>query len=286
MIYVDLNSNFFARNSTFLNHSTQLRGAVIHGSQNSNIDLVESIIFHNQAKFGGAIYSANCTLHIVDTILDSNKAIDGGVLHAVFSNVHINNSLCISNSAETYGGCMYVVTSNVSLVYSDVSLNKGYSGGAVMLLSNSDFSAVKTKFYNNTAVTLGGVIYQRRGGHMALDQCSFRYNRVNTTFGIYGSDIEIIEAHEIRVSQSEFVHTARDTCTTISFNRWEGNFSMSLITIKTNISYGLKNLSSTDPLFLHKAAKLYWMYINGGGNAVDRVVKQNETNYASRKYMC
>ena len=286
VIYVDLNSNFFARNSTFLNHSTQLRGAVIYGLQNSNINLVESIISHNQAKFGGAIYTANCTLHIVDTILDSNKAIDGGVLYAVFSSVHINKSLCINNSAETYGGCMYIVTSNVSFIFSDVSFNNGYSGGAVMFLSNSDFSAVKTKFYNNTAVTNGGVIYQRRCGHMALDQCSFRHNSVNSTFGIYGSDIEIIEAHDLRVSQSEFVHTATDTCTAISFNRWEGNFSVTLITLKTNISYGLKSLSSTDPSFLCKAAKLYWMYVNGGGNPVDIVVKHNETNYASRKCIC
>ena len=190
--FVDLNSKPVARNSTYLNHSTQLRGAVIYGSQNSTIELTVSMILHNQAKFGGAIYIANCTIQIQDTLLDSNQAIDGGVLYAVFSNVQINNSLFINNSAKTYGGCVYAVTSNVSLFFSNLSFNKVYSGGTLMLLSNSDFSALKTQFYNNTAVTNGGVIYQRRSGHIALDQCSFRCNQIDDSFDIYGSDIKIM----------------------------------------------------------------------------------------------
>ena len=83
---------------------------------------------------------------------------------------------------------------------------------------------------------------------------------------------------------SQNLYSSSDKRTAISFNRWESDFNISLITLKTNIIYGLKNLSSTDPLFLHKAARLYWMYINGGGNSLDSVVKQNETNYVSCKY--
>ena len=41
VIFVDLNSKFSARNTTFLNHSKALYGAIIYGSQNSSIDLTE-----------------------------------------------------------------------------------------------------------------------------------------------------------------------------------------------------------------------------------------------------
>ena len=52
VIFVYLNSNVATRNSTFLNHSTELHGTVIYGSQNSNITLVESKLCHNQANMG------------------------------------------------------------------------------------------------------------------------------------------------------------------------------------------------------------------------------------------
>ena len=65
VIFVDLNSKFSATNTTFYNHSKALYGAVIYGSQNSDIVLTESTLLYNQGKFGGIIYIANCTLKIV-----------------------------------------------------------------------------------------------------------------------------------------------------------------------------------------------------------------------------
>ena len=147
------------------------------------------------------------------------------------------------------------------------------------------FNALNTKFCNNTAVFNGGAIYQPDSGHTALDQCSFRYNRVGDAFSIYGSDIRRMEGHEVRVSHCEFVHSAADKCTALSFNRRDGNFSINLITLKTNISYGSSNLSTSNPLFLKKAAEKGWIYCNGRNNPAASVIKQNETHYASRKYL-
>ena len=219
VIFVDLNSNIAATNSTFFNHSTELHGAVIYGSQNCNINLTKSKLFYNQAKFGGAIYVANCTLEIIDTIFDSNKATDGGVLHVRFSNVFLQNSSCFRNFAKSYGGCLYAATSNVSLKLSDTSFNRAFAGGAAIIYSNSDFNAGNTKFCNNTAVTNGGAIYQRQSGHTALDQCVFKYNRVDDTYNIYGSDIRRTEGHEVTLSHCEFVHSSTDRCSAFSFNR-------------------------------------------------------------------
>ena len=262
VIYVYLNSNLAANNSTFHSHSTELHGAVIYGSQSCNINLTESELFQNQAKFGGAIFVVNCTLRIVDTVLNSNNAIDGGGLHVRFSNVSLQNSSCLWNVAESYGGCLYAATSNVSLKLSDISFNQAFAGGAAIIYSNCDFNALKTKFCNNTAVTNGGAIYQRQNGQTALDQCSFRYNRVDDAYSIYGSDIRRMEGHEVRISQCEFVLAAANTAT-FSFNRWEEWLQVRLITFKTNISYGSSNLSSADELFIHKAGRKGWIYING-----------------------
>ena len=283
VIYVDLNSNFFSKNSTFFNHSTELHGAVIHGSQNCNINLTESKLFQNQAKFGGAIYATNCTLRIVDTILDSNKAIDGGMLHVRFSNVFLKNSSCIQNFAKSYGGCLYAATSNVSLKLSNISFNQAFAGGAAIIYSNSDFNALKTKFCNNTAVTNGGAIYQRQSGHTAFDQCLFKYNLVDEAYSIFGSDIRRMQGHEVRVSRCKFVLAAPNMAT-FSFNRWDGSFQIRLITFKTNIIHGSSNLSTSNQLFLKKAAENGWIYSNGGFNAAARVIRKNETQYASCKY--
>ena len=210
VIFVDLNSKFTARNSTFLNHSKALYGAVIYGSQNSNIDLTESTLHYNQGTFGGAIYIANCTLKIADASFGYNNATDGGVICAMFSNVHIHNSSCINNTVKGYGGCLYAASSNLSVANSDMSFNQAFSGGAVMICPNSDFSAIETKFYNNKAVATGGAIYRRQSGHMALDQCTFGNNHVNDSYGIYGSDIAAIEVHDLRLSQCNFQHKATD----------------------------------------------------------------------------
>ena len=106
-------------------------------------------------------------------------------------------------------GCLYAATSNVSLKLSDISFNQAFAGGAAIIYSNSDFIALKTKFCNNTAVTNGGAIYQRQSGHTALDQCSFRYNRVDDAYSIYGSDIRRMEGHDVRISQCEWTHSIR-----------------------------------------------------------------------------
>ena len=285
VIYVDLNSNIAATNSIFFNHSTDLHGAAIYGSQNCNINLTKSKLSYNRAKFGGAIYVANCTLEVIDTILDSNNATDGGVLHVRFSNVFLQNSSCLRNFAKSYGGCLYAATSNVSLKLSDISFNQAFAGGAAIIYSNSDFIALKTKFCNNTAVTNGGAIYQRQSGHTALDQCSFRYNRVDDAYSIYGSDIRRMEGHDVRISQCEFVLAAANTAT-ISFNRWERFFIIRLITFETNISYESSNLSSEDKMFIRKAGRKGWIHINGAEYPeYVKDLKQYETSYASCRYL-
>ena len=147
VIFVYLNSNIAVENSTFLNHSTTLHGAVIYGSQSSNINLKESNLHHNHANKGGVIYIVHCTLQIANTILNFNKATDGGVIYTTFSIVNISNSSCMYNFVNGYGGCLHVATSNVSLKYSNMSHNQAFEGGSVMIFSNSDFSALKTNFY-------------------------------------------------------------------------------------------------------------------------------------------
>ena len=274
---MDLNSKISATNTTFHNHSKALYGTVIYGSQNSNIDLTESTLCFNQAKFGVVIFIANCTLNIVNTILESNNATDGGVIYAMFSNANIHNSSCIKKFAKGNGGCLYATSSNLSITNSDISSNQAFSGGGVMMHPNSDFIACKTKFYNNKAATGGGAIYHLQSGHMALDHCTFRNNSINYSYGTHGSDIEVIEVHNLRISKCEFVHESTDPTAAISVTTW-GDIWTTLFSFETNINYGLKTLSTTDQCFLNQAIKWSWIYRNSG-------LKQHETKFASCKYL-
>ena len=274
VIFVYLNSNVVVRNSTFFNHSTTRHGAVIYGSQNSNISLKDSKLHHNQANLGGVIYTAHCTIQVANTSLDFNKATDGGVIYSTFSNVHIQNSSCIYNIAEGNGGCLCIAASIVSLKYSNMSHNRAFAGGAVMIFSNSDLSACKTIFCNNTAKTTGGAISKRFSGSTALDQCVFEYNSLSKAYHNFGSDIDALQCTELRVSQSKFVHNATDPTAAIEVNMMDK--PCTLFTHKTNISYGSKYLSSTNLSFLNESLARDWISENSG-------LKQKETNYASRK---
>ena len=147
-----------------------------------------------------------------------------------------------------------------------------------MTQPNSDFSAIKTKFHNNRAVSNGGAIYRRQSGHMALDQCSFRNNCVNDSYRIYGSDIAAIVVQDLRLSQCNFVHKATDPTAAISITVWI-DILTTLFSFKTNINYGSKTLLSTDPLFLKKADAQGWIYRNSKTD-----VMQIETQFASCKY--
>ena len=91
---------------------------------------------------------------------------------------------------------------------------------------------------------------------------------------VFCSDILAVECSQFRVSQSEFVHSATDTTTAIMVNMW-GN-QCYLFTLKTNIKYGSKHLSSTDKLFIKKTEARGWIAENSG-------LIQQETNYASSK---
>ena len=190
----------------------------------------------NLANLGGVIYIAHCTLQVVKTILHSNKATDGGLIYTTFSNVHIQNSSCIYNIADGNRGCLCIAASNVSLKYSNMSHNRAF-GGAVMIFSNSDFSALKTNFYNNTAKTSGGAISQRLSGFSALDQCVFKYNSLSKAYHNFGSDIDAVQCTELRVSQSKFVHNATDPTAAIEVNRMI--IPCTLFTQTTYITYDL-----------------------------------------------
>ena len=92
-----------------------------------------------------------------------------------------------------------------------------------MIFPNSEFSALKTKFYNNAAVTMGGAVAQRISGHTALDQCQFENNSIKSKYHDFGSDMMAFQCSQLRVSQSEFVHNATDPTAAMMVNMLGGN---------------------------------------------------------------
>ena len=118
----------------------------------------------------------------------------------------------------------------------------------VMIFSNSEFTALRTKFYNNTAVTSGGAISQRLSGFTVLEQCVFAQNSLHYAYRNFGSDIDAFQCTELRISETELLHNATDPTAAIEVNMLD--IPCTLFTLKTNISYGSKHLSSTNRSFL------------------------------------
>ena len=121
----------------------------------------------------------------------------------------------------------------------------------VMIFSNSEFTALRTKFYNNTAVTSGGAISQRLSGFTVLEQCVFAQSSLHYAYRNFGSDIDAFQCTELRISETELLHNATDPTAAIEVNMLD--IPCTLFTLKTNISYGSKHLSSTNRSFFNES---------------------------------
>ncbi|KAF6259898.1 hypothetical protein COO60DRAFT_944588 [Scenedesmus sp. NREL 46B-D3] len=155
--------------------SIAVENAPVHISGCSfNDEKVESF-----GAWGGALNILNSTSVVVeDTRFDGcYVASAGGALHLHNSTATLTNVSCSSCTADTYGGCVALTFSNLTVRGSTFDSNTCYfTGGAFHLDRASALYVYNTTFNNNTAPYGGAINGQEDDGLVELHGCSLTGN--------------------------------------------------------------------------------------------------------------
>ena len=156
------NSGTLSISNSILSGNTASKGGGIYNNPNANLSISNSTLSGNNAIFGAGIYNSGGNLNVTNSTLDNNIASNpgGGILNTNSGTVTVTNSTFSNNSAAGNGGGIY----NESTLYvynSTLSGNRANFGGGVFNNSNSTSNISNSTFSANSAVTLGGGIFNQ-----------------------------------------------------------------------------------------------------------------------------
>ena len=183
-----MNVTLFIEKNTFASNHALQKGGAVYGLYIFNIKINRTDFFWNWAstQYGGAIYVEqraklllrNCefednfvegsdgavsayyhtVFEIIDTNFTRNKAsINGGALSASMSEIHIKRCLFIGNSANLFGGSLYIASKSVLIELTTFKNNSGTEGGAVFV-KHSELKTKQCTFRENLATHKAGAV--------------------------------------------------------------------------------------------------------------------------------
>ena len=167
VLHAYFSSNISLVNSSFNNSTAGSFGGTMAVYSSYSITLGNSSFDHNRAEsLGGVMYAYSCTSITMDKCsFDNNQADDsGGVMFIWFSrsyikiNVLLKNNCTFFNNTATDGGVAYVRKITFTDQGSTYCGNMASNGG-VIILNQGHIQVTKSKFVNNTAKSMGGVLY-------------------------------------------------------------------------------------------------------------------------------
>ncbi|OWT32776.1 hypothetical protein BGI41_05900, partial [Methanobrevibacter sp. 87.7] len=168
-------SNLKITNLTFINAKT----AIIN---NGNLSISNSNFTSNNQ---GGIISNEGNVIITDSVFVNNTNINGGAINGKDTNFVINNTLFDSNSADAYGGSIYLFNSSIELNYNDVSNSTSKLNGNYIYLNSSkiinpyinfmDNSSYKFEFNKSTPI-LNATVTDNSGNPISGGEISFYLN--------------------------------------------------------------------------------------------------------------
>ena len=141
--------------SNFNNNKAGYKGGSIHTtisefSKESFLIINNTLIFNNEAEYGGAISSSNLEyIHIFNSEIYDNIASFGSVISRMSSNsIEMINCSCYNNKANN-GSILYSLSGgNNSFINDTFTNNKAIIGGLIFTLSGR-IDAQKTNFSSN-----------------------------------------------------------------------------------------------------------------------------------------
>ncbi|KAI6648484.1 hypothetical protein LOD99_8116 [Oopsacas minuta] len=168
-----INNSKFERNKAFIPNLLNPSGGAImikQRSDNGNITITNSVFKSNCANQGGAIglnIQENNIHHIVlhsqNNLFSCNNANLGGALYIENNFQKVNEfkfkETNFTKNIALTGGAILGFNSNIKIINSTLSLNKGNLGGAIALISSLLSFEDNTSISNNSAELKGGAIY-------------------------------------------------------------------------------------------------------------------------------
>ena len=154
---------------------------------------------------GGAIYNFGGTLELYDCTFTSNKADnEGGAIYNEEGTIDLSACIFDGNSATYAGGAISnikgTVTSNGVCKFNDNYVTM-YNGGAIYNEGGAIELTGPTSFTHNSAIGLGGAIYNDPSGTVTLDTCYFDANLANMGGAIANDNL--LELHACTFTSNE-----------------------------------------------------------------------------------
>ena len=138
--------------SNFNNNKAGYKGGAIHTTLYNedyiaSLLLENSIMFNNDAEYGGAISSSNIEfVHIYNSEIYNNNASFGSVISRLSSNnIEIINSSCYDNNAK-YGGILYSMAGGNNIFINDNFENNRASIGGLIYTISGRISSKQTNY--------------------------------------------------------------------------------------------------------------------------------------------
>ena len=226
-------SSITVGNSFFDYNKASVDGGVMCAYDSSNITVGNSSFENNEAGYGGVMCaSSSCSITVGNGFFDYNKAsVDGGVMCAYdSSNITVGNSSFDNNEAGHDGGVMYVYSSTIFkskctffnnsaleggviyiLIGSFKDIGNTYfsnvaNNGGVFTLVGSDMDIIVSSFVNNTAESIGGVLYALNFVHkyhniISLTESTFHRNQATN-----GGVVALLANDNLTVTESTFLY--------------------------------------------------------------------------------
>ncbi|NOZ09226.1 MAG: hypothetical protein GXO91_10205 [FCB group bacterium] len=185
---------------------------------NENAHFIGFTIRAGVSVEGGGMYCFQSAPTISNCKFLGNSADFGGGLWAFNSQIIIDGTIFRENSA-TEGGGIYAASSTIELTDSILETNDAERGGGVFELYFTEFTNLRTFYYNNTA-DYGGSIYSE------LDNCQIINCTLTGNSALFGGNIYIGSQGSVTVLNSIFWN---DIPEEVYFNQNEfsGSFTVS-----------------------------------------------------------
>jgi len=160
-IYME-NSAISTYSSVFYGNIASSSGGAVYCTASGRLTLSASSVFRNTGNDGGALNFFNCELNIMDSHVYNNSASRfGGCVYAVTSKVSMENALFSDCSVATavsgldddsQGGCIYAVSDSELSITSSTLANCSSGIGAILKLSSSTGHLENSSFVDSRAV--------------------------------------------------------------------------------------------------------------------------------------
>lgn len=199
-----INSSLKIINCSFLYNSADKNGGAIN-SKKSEINISKSIFKFNQVKGifsdGGGIFSDNSKIDIYDTIFNDNSADEGGAIYSINTTLNIFNTNFENNFANWYGGAL-LSDSELLIQGSKFNNNKaGYKGGAIhitlFIYTYNNYLYVDNSIFVNNNAEYGGAISSSNMQYVYISNSKF-----NNNYASFGSVISRMSDNNIEIINS------------------------------------------------------------------------------------